>query len=94
MREYENLIIFNPEIGEEAIDKRIDEIKKTINKKGEFLKLDKWGSRRLAYPINKKEKGYYALLEFKAENETLQELNNKFKLSDDIMRHCIVRKET
>lgn len=92
MREYEDLIIFDPEIGEAMIDKRVEELQKLINKYGEFLKLDKWGTRQLAYPIHKKEKGYYVLLEFKAESELLSELDHKLKLSKDVMRHCIIKK--
>ncbi|MCK4307939.1 30S ribosomal protein S6 [candidate division WOR-3 bacterium] len=92
MREYENLIIFDPESGEENISKKTDKLKEIIEKKGKVSNINKWGMRQLAYPINKKEQGYYVLLEFTAEKELLPELDHELKLSKDIMRHCIVRK--
>ena len=93
MREYENLIIFNPESDEESISKKIDELKEFVEKKGKVLNINKWGVRQLAYPINKKERGYYVLIEFTSEKELLSELDHKLKLSKDIIRHSIVRKE-
>ncbi len=92
MREYENLIIFDPENGEENISKKTDKLKEIIEKKGKVSNINKWGMRQLAYPINKKEQGYYVLLEFTAEKELLPELDHELKLSKDILRHCIVRK--
>ncbi len=92
MTEYENLIIFDPESEEENISKKTDKLKEIIEKKGKVSNINKWGMRQLAYPINKKEQGYYVLLEFTAEKELLPELDHELKLSKDILRHCIVRK--
>jgi small subunit ribosomal protein S6 len=95
MREYEKLIIFDPEIGEKKIDEKIEEFKNIIEKKGKTIEISKWGVRELAYRINKKTTGYYVLLTFTATPELLPELNRELRLSKEVMRYCIsiVRKE-
>ncbi len=92
MREYENLIIFNPKSGEENISKETDRFKEIIEKNGKVSKIDKWGIRQLAYPIKKKEQGYYVLIEFTVEKEILPELDHELKLSKNVLRHCVILK--
>lgn len=91
MREYENLIIFDPDITEEAIDKKLGVLKELISqgKQVKKFEVDKWGLKNLAYPLKKKAKGYYALLKFTAESDVLPELNRELKLSIEVMRYCI-----
>lgn len=91
MREYENLIIFDPDISEESIDKKVDTLKELISqgKQAKKFEIDKWGLRTLAYPIKKKDKGYYVLLKFASESEALPELSRELKLSSEVMRYCI-----
>jgi small subunit ribosomal protein S6 len=93
MRNYENLLIFDPEVGEESRGEMMEAIKSMIEKGGEVLKVDEWGIKELAYPINKKAKGYYTLVEFSADENVLSELNGKLKLDKSVMRHSIIRKE-
>ena len=93
MRNYEDLLIFDPEVGEESREEKIEAIKAMIEKGGEVLKIDKWGIKELAYPINKKAKGFYVLVDFTAGDAVLSELDSELKLDKSVMRHCIIRKE-
>lgn len=92
MREYENLIIFAPKLDDISIDKKLDDLKAIIENGGEFLNLNKWGIKKLAYPKAKKDKGYYVLLEFKSSPEILPKLTSKLNLDSSVMGHSIIRK--
>jgi|Deesub1362A_J573_1020465.scaffolds.fasta_scaffold05193_4 small subunit ribosomal protein S6 len=92
MREYENLIIFDPEIGEEKVEEKVEEFKSIIEREGKIVEISKWGVRELAYPINKKTTGYYVLVTFTATPHLLPELNRELRLSKEVFRYCIVRK--
>ena len=93
MRNYENLIIFDPDIDEENREKKVELIKTLIEKEeGKVLNIDRWGIKEFTYLINKKQKGYYILIEFSANEKVLPELNRELKLSQEVMRHSIIRK--
>ncbi|MBI4722405.1 MAG: 30S ribosomal protein S6 [Candidatus Stahlbacteria bacterium] len=92
MRNYENLIIFDPDIDEETREKRVEIVKTLIEKEGKVLNIDRWGVREFTFLINKKQKGYYMLIEFSANEKVLPELNRELKLSQEVMRHSIIRK--
>lgn len=94
MKEYENLIILDPGIGEEGITNKIEHFKKLIEEgKGKCANIDKWGIKTLAYPIKKKEQGYYVLFNLSAEPDLLTELNRELRLTKEVLRHCIMKKE-
>lgn len=91
IRNYENLTIFDPEVGEEKIDSDIEDLKKVITKgKGEIFSVEKWGLREFAYPINKKKQGFYVLTYFKLDPKGLKKVYEKFKFDENIMRYIIV----
>ncbi len=72
----------------------ISEIKDTVEKGGgEVENIDEWGVRTLAYEINKQKEGYYVLVEFSYESSQLFELEEKWKLADNVLRHLVVRKD-
>jgi small subunit ribosomal protein S6 len=60
---------------------------------GEVTNTDVIGTRRLAYPIEKKTEGYYVLVEFKAPSDLPKELDRRLRISDDVVRHIIVNKD-
>jgi len=93
MNEYENIVIFDPAIGNEQMEKEIEMIQGTIqNGSGKVLSIDKWGTRKFAYPIKKKEIGFYCLIVFKGDSNMLQDMEKKFKLNEKILRYSIVKK--
>ncbi|BAS29437.1 30S ribosomal protein S6 [Limnochorda pilosa] len=94
-RPYELMVIFEPTLDEEAqIDPLLERLQQVIaSHKGEVDHLDKWGRRRLAYEIDDRTEGFYAVMQFRAESEATRELDRLLKLSDGVVRHLIVRDE-
>lgn len=91
MKQYECLYILKPDLEDEARNASIKKFSDlVILNKGEIVKTDEWGKKRLAYPINYIEDGYYVLMYFKAEPDLPAELERNFKISDDVMRYMII----
>ncbi len=93
MINYEVMFIINPALEEEKKDAVIERVKGIIEADGEIGKVDVWGMRKLAYPIEKKAEGYYVVVEFKASPELPKELDRRLRISDDVMRHIIINKD-
>lgn len=94
MRKYETIFILRPELDEEKVAETIDKFKSLVeNNGGEIASLDKWGKRRLAYEIDHTREGFYVISKFKAEPAAASEVDRVFKISDDVMRHIIVRED-
>ncbi len=91
MRKYEGVFIFLPNLEEEARNTMLDRVKNIINADGEVTNVDEWGLRKLAYEINDIGEGYYVLLNFTTTPEVKDELDRVVKISDNVMRHMIVR---
>ena len=87
------MFIIDPALEDEKKDAAVERVKSVIASEGEVEKVDVWGLRKLAYPIRKKNEGYYAVIEFKAEPTLPAELDRRLKISDDFMRHIIVCKD-
>ncbi len=94
MINYEVMFILNPALEDDKKEAAIEAVKEIITgEKGEVGNTDVWGMRKLAYPIQKKNEGYYVVIEFKGEPTLPKELDRRLKISDDIMRHIIVNKD-
>lgn len=94
MKAYEVLYIVKPTLDDEAREAVLNSIKNIITEaKGEVGEIDVWGSRKLAYPIEKFRDGVYTLVNFKADVEFPKELDRRLKISEDVMRHVIVAQE-
>lgn len=90
MNKYETLYILDAELEEEARTSQIERFKQIIEASGEIEKIDEWGIRKLAYPINKKNEGYYILMNFKSTREVVDELTRVFGISESVIRHLII----
>ena len=91
MRAYECVYILDPALEEPAIKEKEDRLREIVtSRKGLVHKVDIWGKRRLAYPINKIHDGTYAVAKFTGDNDILAELNRVFRFDDAILRHMIV----
>ncbi|MDE0301427.1 MAG: 30S ribosomal protein S6 [Candidatus Poribacteria bacterium] len=91
MREYELVLIINPDLEEAETESLIERIKTNIESNGgEVLKVDAWGRRRLAFPIKKNNDGYYVLLIFKGDPAFVLQLSNSFRVIESIVRHMVV----
>ena len=94
MRLYELMIILDPEIEERTVAPSLDKYLKVVTTEGGSVdKVDIWGRRRLAYEIQKKTEGIYAVVNFTATSEATQELDRQLKLNEQIMRTKVLRAE-
>ena len=92
--QYELMVIVQPEIDERQVPTILDKYLKVItDAKGTIENLDIWGKRRLAYEIQKKNEGTYAVVNFTATSEATDELDRQLKLSEQIMRTKVLRAE-
>ena len=92
MRDYELVIIISPEVAEEDVPGTIDKVSEFITSRGgDVTAVDRWGKRKLAYPINRFREGNYVLSQIKLEPEITAELEANLKISEDILRHLLVR---
>ena len=92
MRDYELVTIINPEIDEEGMSNIIDKVSKSINDRGGIVDgVDKWGRRKLAYPVRKFMEADYLLTRFKLEPKLIKEVEAEVKASEGILRHLVVK---
>lgn len=88
---YETVFIVNATLEDPQIEAIIEKTKDAIVKHGgEIRAVEKWGRRRLMYAIQKKNNGFYTLIEFKAPGEAVAKLERYFQLEEQIMRHLVV----
>lgn len=93
MTNYEVMFIINPTLEDEKKDATVETVKGIIEADGTVGKVDVWGMRKLAYPIEKKEDGYYVVIEFEASEALPKELDRRLKISDNVMRHLIINRD-
>jgi len=92
--QYELMVILTPELDERQVAPNLDKFLKVItNDGGSIDNVDVWGRRRLAYEIQKKSEGIYAVVSFTATSEATQELDRQLKLSELVMRTKVLRAE-
>ena len=92
--QYELMVILNPEIDERQVPATLDRFLKVITTDGGSIdNVDIWGKRRLAYEIQKKNEGIYAVVAFTATSAATQELDRQLKLSETVMRTKVLRAE-
>ena len=91
MTNYELMFIIDPTLEEEKKNADVEMVQGIIaNGGGEVSNVDVWGNRKLAYPIEKKEEGYYVVVTFQAPPELPKEISRRQRISDDVMRHQII----
>lgn len=92
MRHYEIMVILDPNQDERTVAPSLDKFLEIVRKdNGKVVKVDVWGKRRLAYPINKKEEGVYAVVELDCESATVLELDRVLNLNDTVLRTKVLR---
>ncbi len=91
MRNYELVLIINPDLDEDETNALVERVKGMIESgEGKILKIDLWGSKRLAYPIRRHTDGYYVLYIFESQPGAISQLNNSLRLIEPILRYMIV----
>ncbi len=95
LRDYEMVIVFNPELAEDRFITRLNDISKYITEAGGVISNTiKWGKRKLAYPIKRFSEGNYVLTQFQLQPEMGKEIESKLYISEDILRHMLVKLES
>ncbi|MCD4680002.1 MAG: 30S ribosomal protein S6 [Bacteroidales bacterium] len=90
-QQYETVFIMTPVLSDEQMKETVNKYKKFLkDNKAELVHEEKWGLRKLAYPITKKSTGFYHLLEFKSEGSIISEWEVTFKRDERILRFLTV----
>lgn len=94
MRNYESLYIVHPEVVADELTTLVEKFQAVLTDQGaEIHKLDNWGVRKLAYPINKVERGCYVQTLFRAEPQIIAEFERRLRLDEKVLRFLTVRFE-
>jgi small subunit ribosomal protein S6 len=91
---YETVFIATPVLSESQMKEAVSKFKKIITgNKGEIVHEEDWGLKKLAYPIQKKSTGFYHLIEFRAEPETIATLETEYRRDERILRFLTMKME-
>jgi len=86
------VMIINPEVAEDDVAGVIDKVSEFITSRGgEIVQVDRWGKRKLAYPIDRFREGNYVVSRFKFEAGMTKDLEADLKISENVLRHMVVR---
>ncbi|MFM7195037.1 MAG: 30S ribosomal protein S6 [Bacteroidota bacterium] len=87
MKNYETVFILNPVLSEDQAKDTVEKFVKVLTEqKANVINVERWGLKKLAYPIQKKSTGFYNLIEFTAENNVVSVLETEFRRDESIMR--------
>ena len=90
---YEVVFILNPNLSEEDTAALVTKFKSLVEQNGTLAEVNEWGKRRLAYPIDDLNEGYYVLMTFSSAPAFPAELDRVLKITDNVMRSMIVCKD-
>jgi len=94
MRNYELVLILNPELPQEAQESSVEKVSRWITEKGGTIsQVDKWGRKKLAYPIQRLTEGSYVLARFSAPPSLAREVETNLKVSEEVLRYLLVKAE-
>ena len=91
LNSYETLFVVDCALGEESVKAIVDKFTTLISENATIDSVDEWGKRRLAYPIDYKNEGYYVLVNFKSEGAFTLELERVFGITEGILRSIVIR---
>jgi len=92
LRDYEMVFILSPEIGDEEVPAAIEKVNQFITRQGGTItEVNQWGRKKLAYPIKKFQEGNYVLTQFKLEPGKSKELKASLRVSEEVLRHLLIR---
>ena len=94
MNQYETVFILTPVLSDAQMKEAVDKIKAVLSaENAEIVNEEDWGLRKLAYPIEKKTTGFYWLIEFKANPETITTLETQFRRDERVIRFLTFRQD-
>ncbi len=93
MRHYEIVFIVHPDQSEQ-VPAMVERYKSIVTTRaGQIHRLEDWGRRQLAYPIQKLHKAHYVLMNIECDGEALAELEHSFKFNDAVLRHLVIKQK-
>ena len=92
MKTYEMLYVLDSALADDAKEAFVKKFEDIVASNGKVVSTDKWGVKKLAYPINYKHDGYYVLMTFEAEGSVVKELDRVAGLSTEVLRRMITKK--
>lgn len=94
MHQYELIVVIDPEIAEEDVPAAVERVTTAVTTRGgEIEDVQPWGRRKLAYPIRRRVEGNYILTNIRLDPARAHELESSFLISEDILRHLLIRKD-
>ncbi len=91
LRDYELTVIINPNITEDKLEARLNSIGQFVTERGGTVsEIQRWGKRKLAYPIKHSLEGIYALAKLKLKPASGKELETNLRISEDVLRHMLI----
>ena len=92
LADYEMVYIVSPEVDDEALESRIESISQFISgRSGVVDEVEKWGKKKLAYPIKHFLEGNYVLTRFKVSPAQCKELEANLKITEEVLRHLLIK---
>ena len=93
MNKYESIIIIGQDVEEEGMKALITRFTDLINTEGKVSDVKEMGKRKLAYEIGRNKEGFYVLFNFEAKPELIAELERNYRITDEIIKFIVVRKD-
>lgn len=94
-QDYELVFIVNPEIADESLESRIEGINQFVTgNNGTVTEVERWGKKKLAYPIKHCLEGHYVLTRFQISPTRCKELEANLKISEDVLRHLLIKQSS
>lgn len=94
MLQYETIFMTDPNLTDEEIDAIVGMVDGIVTGAGgKVIKVEKWGKRRLAYPVEHREEGIYALMTLECPAAQVREIDRRYRMNDRILRHLMTRVE-
>ena len=92
MRNYELTVIIDPEIAEEDVPQAVEKLTAIITKSGGSVnEVNRWGRRKLAYPIEHRGEGNYVMMKLEIEPDKVSEFEDSLNFAEEYLRHLLVR---
>ena len=94
MRNYEGVLILNPDLPVDQSKATVAQVQELVTKNGGRVDgLQEWGKRRLAYKIGKRHEGSYLIVNFQMDSKQTKKLEQAFRLNDNVLRYLLVNKD-
>ena len=92
LHDYEMVVVLSPEIGDDVVGESLERLSNTVTSRGgEVVDVNHWGRRRLAYPIKRHLEGNYVVSQIKLDPGLVPDLESNLRISEEVIRHLIVR---